>query len=79
MSNSIKEIDDIHEEMKRLRERLKVKTEKAFDEKVWVLLKAHGYEGSRSKAQALPELLRIIEQVEQEAENAPAPTSSQVF
>lgn len=79
MANVIHEIENIDEEMKRLRERRKAKVEKAFDDSVWELLTALGYEGSRSKAQALPELLRIIEQVEQEAENASSPSQTVVY
>lgn len=90
MSNTITEIDNILAETQRFRERRKMKIERAFDTAIWELLAALGYEGAKSKERALPELPTLIEQVEkwrknvpaeveQEAENAPAPTPSQVF
>lgn len=77
MTNTIQEIDNIDQELARLRERRKAKVEKAFDEGIWDLLAALGYEGSKSKASAQPSLPTLIEWVEKARENASAETEQE--
>lgn len=77
MANIIHEIDSIDAETQRFRERRKMKIERAFDTAIWDLLAALGYEGTRSKERALPELPTLIEQVEQERKNVPSEVEHQ--